>query len=254
MVSDVTNLTDSAGTNRQQEPVAWRIKLREDATGWHFMGKEPPEKAQDIFVVEPLFLSPVSVPLDLGVHKADVAPTVQAHKGSLVGEEQAIGWLTNNNYEPTEAMMQAGLETNHRHNSPDNLRRSFKEMMLQAELDGLVRMHFRPTPSAGWQPIETAPKDAPILAYRPPSTFGKLHTIVAVIWSPEAGMWVWPDEPYDAYCAYDYHDAEAGDDFYQGAEFTHWMPLPSSPTVEGTETAGGDQPSFASEPNPTGEA
>ena len=40
--------------------------------------------------------------------------------------------------EPTDAMIDAGLEFNHRHNSAENMIASFKAMLAQAEIDGLI--------------------------------------------------------------------------------------------------------------------
>jgi len=47
-------------------------------------------------------------------------------------------WNGSTDYEPTDAMIEAGLYTNHRNNSEANMVASFKAMMQQAEIDGLV--------------------------------------------------------------------------------------------------------------------
>lgn len=46
---------------------------------------------------------------------------------------------------PTERMIDAGLEHNHRHNSAENMVASFKAMVAQAEIDGDIATGTRPS-------------------------------------------------------------------------------------------------------------
>lgn len=62
-------------------------------------------------------------------------------------DAQPVAWFGDKNYEPTEAMIDAGLHHNHRSNSEANMISSFKEMMMQAEIDGLVS-YTNPAPDA----------------------------------------------------------------------------------------------------------
>lgn len=66
-----------------------------------------------------------------------------------------VTWLGRGDYEPTEAMIEAGEWHNHRHNGQDNMIASFKAMMQQAEIEGLIRfcdggeaVHARPLSAA----------------------------------------------------------------------------------------------------------
>lgn len=85
-----------------------------------------------------------------------------------------VTWQGAGDYEPTEAMVSAGEETNHRNNSTDNMIASFKAMMMQAEIDGLVRFSSEPVKAAspegaavavpgGWRLVPGKP---PRLIYR----------------------------------------------------------------------------------------
>ena len=71
----------------------------------------------------------------------------EAQNEGAAGE--TVEWLGGGNYEPTKAMIEAGLDHNHRHNSEANMVASFKSMMVQAEIDGLINpAHPSPTPAA----------------------------------------------------------------------------------------------------------
>lgn len=61
-----------------------------------------------------------------------------ADAGTLPALDPKVVWSGRGDYEPTEAMIEAGEWHNHRHNSLDNMVASFKAMMQQAEIDGLV--------------------------------------------------------------------------------------------------------------------
>lgn len=64
-------------------------------------------------------------------------------------------------------------------------------------------------PAVGWQPIETAPKDRPILLYSPDTTDGR--------WC--VGYWFFGDWAATEPCRGDPLNAAP----------THWMPLPDAP-------------------------
>jgi hypothetical protein len=65
----------------------------------------------------------------------------------LSQDERAAGksvcWVGNGSYEPTEAMIKAGLHYNHRSNPEANMVDSFKNMMMQAGIDGLITYVYK---------------------------------------------------------------------------------------------------------------
>lgn len=69
------------------------------------------------------------------------------HTQPQASEGEAVRWFGDKNYDPTEAMIDAGLYHNHRHNPESNMIASFKAMMSQAEIDGLVT-YTHPAPDA----------------------------------------------------------------------------------------------------------
>lgn len=69
-------------------------------------------------------------------------------------------------------------------------------------------------PTAEWQPIETAPKDRPILLYG-----SSPHQYAAAIWEPYHAAWAccWDNWPIEDFAA------------------RYWMPLPAPPQVKRRE-------------------
>ena len=55
------------------------------------------------------------------------------------GEVEPVAWRRSFlDAPPTERMIEAGLDHNHRHNSTENMIASFQAMLAQAEIDGLI--------------------------------------------------------------------------------------------------------------------
>ena len=82
-----------------------------------------------------------------------------------------------------------------------------------------------------WKPIESAPKDKVILAYRPRlgGSFdcSRMDTLVFVAW--HCDTWCFPCDPVDQFN----HEAfivECERDRYFDDAFTHWTPLSPTPT------------------------
>ena len=87
---------------------------------------------------------------------------------------------------------------------------------LAAEIRGQEGLPLKPNDGwGGWQPIETAPKDTPILA-----TDGK---VVVVLSRGECAGDDWPD-------AVGFGGYEWDWDFSGWHSLTHWMPLPKPPS------------------------
>lgn len=89
---------------------------------------------------------------------------------------------------------------------------------LQAENQAL-RADARP----GWLPIATAPKDRAILLLAP-TTFNKWTRVL-----PLPGRW------FGSYFA-----SYNADEAIQRVEPTHWMPLPTAPTIDAAVSATGE--------------
>lgn len=68
----------------------------------------------------------------------DVCGALPALRPPSREPEGGAVWFGAKDYEPTDAMIDAGEYHNHRHNPLTNLVASFKAMMEQAEIDGLV--------------------------------------------------------------------------------------------------------------------
>lgn len=84
-----------------------------------------------------------------------------------------------------------------------------------------------------WQPIETAPKDEWIVAFRPKPEVGRWATVVIVKWDDNAKAFGWA--PYFDIYDDDMDEKDARDRYVfdpcHSLDFTHWAPLPaSSPT------------------------
>ena len=84
-------------------------------------------------------------------------------------EAGAVAWFGDGQYEPTEAMIEAGLETC-RPGNHANMIASFKSMMQQAELDGLVVAH--PAPATA-DKLKVAKETLEKIARRTSITFGR---------------------------------------------------------------------------------
>lgn len=65
-----------------------------------------------------------------------------------------------------------------------------------------------------WQPIETAPKDKPILIYIPEDEWYIKHHIYAAMWGDMDNAWM---------------STSCADRYYGTRLATHWMPLPEPP-------------------------
>lgn len=94
------------------------------------------------------------------------------------------------------------------------------------------------TAKAGWQLIETAPRNGDwIELWRPgPDNDG------GISWSPLIvgrwyegdgdGLWCWPEDTYEVYSAHGRRSADAAvedGDCFEDDKFTHWRPLTPAP-------------------------
>lgn len=98
-----------------------------------------------------------------------------------------------------------------------------------------------------WQDISTAPKDGTyIQLWRGPvKGFGSWEPLVYGRWfefEDDYASWAWPEGTFDLFTDEGRHDADyaigEGDCWDDDKNFTHWMPLPSPPSLPLHEGSG----------------
>jgi hypothetical protein len=110
---------------------------------------------------------------------------------------------------------------------------------LDAAADAILAA-LRPT-DTGWRDIATAPRDGTwVDAWRkPPSFTGPTwEPRVSARWDEDEGSWVWPCDTYEVFTVRGRELADMAiedGDFYTCNNFTHFRPLPTTPTDTGRE-------------------